>query len=348
MTQQSRSRVGLLIGVGSVGMRHLQTMESRYDEIVVVDHSQRALENALRLSSGKMSTFLALDPALDELADRYHVTTTVVSNWGTERLRTFRTLSTRGLRRIFLEKPAANSIVGLAEIASVTSEQGLKVAVGHQRRYIGIIEHLQNEAMLRCGGRATHVVVHGGAKCMVTQGLHWVDFAFGLFNAEAVSVQADLTQNAINPRGDALGYWAGSTTWRFPGDRFLSISYSNHCSVAESVFVYGPQGYSEVSDDLDVVTYVRNTDEINKDPRVTRTGLVGSDAAMRWSPQSKPSITTQLDRLDYGLDPVFGIDEAVKSTNATLAALIASQAGCKIQLPIDCDHELGSVEWNIS
>jgi len=323
-------------------------MGQRYEQLVVVDQSQAALDKARELVQCDMRSFRDLTSAKEAVIGHEHETTAVVSNWGTERARTFETLLRMGIKRMFLEKPIANSISAVFEIAHRSSEDGLLVAVGHQRRYVGVIDHLLSSAMPACGGRPTHVVVHGGAKCMITQGLHWVDFAFGLFGTNAISVDADLSVDTINPRGPSLGYWAGSAVWRFPDDRLLTISYSNDCSVAESVYVYGPTGRAEITDDLDVITCIRDQKQVRRDPRVTRTGLVEPEPAMSWSPDRGPSIGMQLDRIDRGLEPVFGIQDAVLPTNAILASIIASRRGSRQKLPIGADDEFADMEWPIS
>lgn len=343
-----QSRVGLLVGAGSVGLRHLQAMATRYERLLVVDSNPMALERAKKLMARDLQTFTSLEGVASALAGHEKETTAVVANWGTHRFTTFSALREIGVTRVFLEKPVANSIAALNELAQFAATNELLIAVGHQRRYVGVIEHIRDSAMPLCGGECTHIVVHGGAKCMITQGLHWVDFAFGVFGEDALSVSASLTEDAINPRGSALSYWAGSAIWRFPRDRHLTISYSNQSSVAESVHVYGPTGRADITDDLDVITYVRDGGQVRADPRVTRVGDVGTEPAMKWSPTGGPSIVRQLDRLDFGLEPIFGIKEAILSTAATIASIIASEIGGNVQLPLGSNDPLVTTEWAFS
>lgn len=342
------SNIGLLVGAGSVGKRHLKIMAERYEVVFVVDPSREARKWCEATFGSRCLAFDSIVSASSSLAGHSDEVTAVISNWGPEHHLTFMAVANLGITKVFIEKPLAHSLAAVEEMRSISLLRGMSVGVGHQRRYCGVLEHVRDQAMARCGGEAVQIVVHGGAKCLVTQGMHWIDFAHGLFGDEPIAVQSRMAQHGINPRSPNLGHWDGFIHLIFPRERFLTVAYSALSSVEESVEVYGARGVAYISDELNVVTKIRNRDEIEADSRITRVGSVMSAPVDTWRMRDKTTLQIQLDRIDRGLAPVFGIDLGARSTATMLSALIASQRGSLLRLPVESDDGDWSTEWPVS
>ena len=346
--QMGNSIVGLLIGAGSVGKRHAKVMSDRYEKLLIVDPSRRAREWCESELGKNCETFASLDAANSSLIKGSRDITAVISNWGITHFETFKAIADLGITRVLIEKPVAHSLAGINEMQRIALEYRMSVGVGHQRRYSGILEHLRDKAMIACGGEALQIVVHGGAKCLVTQGMHWIDFAHGLFEDEPVAVQSRMVSQGINPRSSELGHWDGSIHLVFPRGRFLTISYTAKSSVEETVIVYGSIGIATISAELSVETYIRNHVEVEADPRVTRVGLVSSEIAHTWKMDTTTTLQIQLDLLDRGQPPKFDLAEGSRSASTMLSALIASKRGECIELPLMPDDEDWATEWPVS
>lgn len=343
-----RSVVGLLIGVGSVGKRHAKVMANRYETLFVVDPSQEAREWCMSTLGRNCVTFDSLDAASSILINHARYTTAVIANWGTLHFATFQAVAELGITRVFVEKPLAHSLAAIEEMRRISVMNGMSVGVGHQRRYCGILEHIRDEAMTVCGGEAVQIVVHGGAKCLVTQGMHWVDFAHGLYGDDPSAVYSRMRSHEINPRSPKLGHWDGFIHMVFPGERFLTVSYTAKSSVEESVMVYGPTGIANISSELAVDTHVRSLAEVDADSRVTRVGLVSAESIQFWQMSALTTLQIQLDEIDRGQSPKFGVDEGSRSASSMLGALIASRRGGMIELPVSPDDEDWTTEWPVS
>lgn len=344
----SNSVFGLLVGAGSVGKRHAKVMASRYEKLFIVDPSPEARGWCNSTFGTKCVTFETLDDATPSLVDCSHSSTAVIANWGTLHHATFKAIAELGITRVFVEKPLAHSLAAIEEMCHIASMRNMSVGVGHQRRYCGIMEHIRDQAMAVCGGDAVQIIVHGGAKCLVTQGMHWIDFAHGLFGDNPVAVHSRMTLQEINPRSPKLGHWEGFIHLVFPGERFLTISYSAKSSVEESVTVYGPVGVANISSELGVDTHVRNLAEVDADPRVTRVGSVSTEPTQLWQISDPTTLQIQLDEIDRGHSPKFGIGEASRSASSMLSALIASSRGGWLQLPVMPDDKDWNTEWPVS
>ena len=76
-------------------------------------------------------------------------------------------------------------------------------------------------------GKPKLIVVSGGVKCLATVGIHYVDLANILFKNRPVKVNANLNNDFINPRNASLSFYEGVFSFSYPGNRILSITYSN-------------------------------------------------------------------------------------------------------------------------
>lgn len=343
-----QSTTGLLIGAGSVGKRHAKVMQRRYAKLLVIDPAPSTSAWCEEELTCSYRVFVSIDEARSEIISAAKETTAVISNWGVDHFETFKGIVNLGVERLFVEKPIAHSQAAIYEMLKISQERKLVVGVGHQRRYIGLLEQVKEVSMGFCGGPAASVVVHGGAKCLVTQGMHWVDFAVALFGIAPESVVAVANCEFINPRSRLLGYWDGTAVWSFPKGRQLAISYTNRSSVSESVIVYSKNGVAKIGDDLDVQTYIRDSREVLGDPRVTRVGAISNSPVHDWKPSVTSTLEIQLDDLDAGRVPKHSIGDAVTSASALLAALSSSKRGCKLSLPIHTSDPDWQTTWPIS
>jgi predicted dehydrogenase len=113
----------------------------------------------------------------------------------------------------------ATSVADADRMARRTGELGARLGVHLPRRFSGVAEavhHLEERHGL---GPAVAVTVEGGARCLVTNGIHWLDLVCALYGALPTSVVSDARGEPLNPRGADLRYFGGTAIWSFPGDR---------------------------------------------------------------------------------------------------------------------------------
>ena len=198
-------------------------------------------------------------------------------------------------------------------------------------------------------GLPTSMVVDGGARCIATNGSHWLDLASQIFRSNPVTVSASLNSATINPRSQDLEYWGGSATWQFVGGQQLTIAYDNVSSVQEQIRLFSPTGIVEIDGDFVVRVFQRNLDEVRADPRVIRVGQVErSRPIAEFVPNMDEVLSQQLDEIE-GISPVrYGSEQVLTSATALVMAFESHRLGLRLSLPPTRDIIEQSVEWNIS
>ncbi len=340
--------IGLLIGAGSIGKRHAKTLVNKYQQVVVVDPSP-AVGEWVRIELREDDLhFKTLDDAFGYIGDRAKSVTAVIANLGPDHFKTFTALADLGIRRIFCEKPMAHSVLFAKEMVTRASNEGIRLVVGLQRRYQGIAKQLKQNSVEFLGGAPVAIVGHGGAQCLITTGMHWIDFAIEVFEVAPISAVAVAHPKKFNPRGTHLDMWGGSASWEFPLERFLSLTYSNSSSVDGEVHVYCPSGRFDIMPDGAVRMFRRNADEILADPRLTRVGEAQIDESFSLLSPAVTPISLALEELDSGENLTYSTLDAAISLEAAIGALIAAEDRRTVQFPIASEDRYYSHEWNIS
>jgi predicted dehydrogenase len=227
-------------------------------------------------------------------------------------------------------------------------QQNIRFAVAFQRRFLQSAKIINSTAQAELGGPPSSIVVHGGAKCLVTFGAHFVDLALDIFGSPPVRVAGFGNSQPINPRRKDLGYWEGSLTWEFSGNRYLTISFTNQSSVQALGVLYAPHGTMNLYPDGKVTMVRRNLEEIAKDPRVTRVGVC-EDSRVQVIPGSAPSeLNVILDEIESDKEISYSLKHIMESLEASIGGLIAAETKQVIEFPISKDHPLYGKLWNVT
>jgi predicted dehydrogenase len=172
---------GLLIGYGSIGRRHAEVLDGICEELVIVDAKPAAREQASAAfpSARIVKGLSAGDGALGEPQK----TLAVIATWGPSHAALFHDLADLGIRRILCEKPLANSVGAARKMVERSDREEVLLGVHHFIRFTRLAPALLEFSREHALGEPVAVVVEGGAGCLVTNGLHWIDFASTLFGA---------------------------------------------------------------------------------------------------------------------------------------------------------------------
>lgn len=341
-------KIGLLVGAGSIGKRHARTLIRRYAQVIVVDPSVAVGEWVQSELRENDLYFKTLDEALEFMTGRGKSVTAVIANLGPDHFETFTKLADFGIQRIFCEKPMAHSIQYAWDMVTRASLEEIILTVGLQRRYEGIAKQVKQSAVEFLGGAPVAIIGHGGAQCLITTGMHWIDFAIEVFEVAPTRVVALAHSKKFNPRGPHLDMWGGSASWEFPDDRFLSLTYLNSSSVEGGLHVYCPSGRFDFMPDGSVRMFRRNADEILADPRLTRVGDAQIDQSFLLRSPADTPISLALDELDSESELTYSSFDAAVSLEAAIGALIAAEDKRTVEFPISLGDPYYARKWDIS
>ena len=238
---------GVVIGYGSIGRRHAQTLARRCSSLAIVN---RRPEVRARASAEHPDAWVSADlESLDERGFPWHDAMAVIATWGPSHAAFFHALADRGVRRILCEKPMADSVAAAGEMLERARRDGIVLGVNQVLRHTGLVPALRALAARHGVGEPVQIVVRGGASCLVTNGVHWVDVAIQLFGEAPERVVSTAAGAPINPRDAALRYYGGTAVWSFTRGREAVLSLSNQSSVFPTVTIY----YRDAAADVELV-----------------------------------------------------------------------------------------------
>ncbi len=353
------SKTALLVGCGSIGKKHLQEMLTKFDSVLVVDISLEALTWATDEGSRVGGALVSVAQSVDEALSAAPFDVATIANWGPDHVPTIRKLQAVGQKNFVVEKPLADSIADARDILSEVERAGGKLWINLTRRYSGLPSGILRVAAEHNLGDLIGVTVTGGARCLATNGIHYLDLATVLFGSSPVSVTADLESQNINPRHESLAFYEGSVNYNYAGGKRFSCVFLNQSAVTENVRLYWRNAEGEMMPNGDFSLRIRSASEIETYPSVTRTGYA-IDKVFRgnlWLTEGGLSGMTAL--YDEVVEVAAGASATAGGSAAgatlggrtaedLLSALHASELGQRLALPVDAAVVDINKHWSIS
>jgi predicted dehydrogenase len=341
--------VGLLVGYGSVGAHHGRVLAARYGSLAVVESSPDA-----RARATEAHPEAVVAGSLDELAAGgwdLPASRAAIATWGPSHAPLVDDLLDRGVRHLLVEKPMASSIAAAHTMIERSSALGARLGVHLQRRVSGLVPGIHRLAEAHGLGPMVAVTVDGGARCLVTNGMHWLDLACALLDALPTAVTSTARGQAINPRSPDLLLYEGNATWEFPDDRSLSMTFTNRSSVDERLRFWYRNGVIDLTPAGVARVATRPAQAVEAFPAVTRTGPpseTGEEGPVADVLDAAATTTAIWAELDGTADLTLPPATAAGVLGACIGALVASAEGRRVDLPIDPESGPGREEWPIS
>ena len=356
MTTRDRPVTALVIGYGSIGRRHARVLASMGLPRVIVN--RRASVRAVAQREHPTARVVADLETLDREGFGWTAAAAVIATWGPSHAALFDALADRGVRRVLCEKPMAASVQDAYAMASRAEHEGLFLALNHTIRYAGLVPALQRLAAAHELDEPVSVVIEGGAACLLTNGIHWIDFATHLFGAGPRQVVSSTYGEAINPRSPDLRFYGGTAVWSFGDRREAVISFSNCSSVRPQAEIYYRDGivtasYVQGEDDEHVHVVARRRDPaaVARNPAITRTGPVDDvlwDGCLPGVRSFIAGLTTAAQELVVGESATCGGAVGAAAVSACVGALIAARERRAVDLPVDSASSWARERWPIS
>jgi len=343
------SNIGLILGCGSIGKRHAGAMALMYEKFSIIDPSPSVRKWAKVEFGEKVSVFIDRDDWLKKsLILDYSRITAVISTWGPNHFEDFVWLANIGIKRIICEKPLANSVEKAEKMVAIARDKHIRTLVGIQRRNIGFYSKSKDEILEFCGGEPSLINVSGGAQCLVTNGMHWLDLASEIFDCLPWGVIATLSNEKINPRSKSLDFWEGCATWEYKNNRRFSLNLSNNSYLMGEFEIIGPSGKVIILQNGDIIGNSLDKSNIESGRPFTRTLLLAHEMQSLKSFISANPFIRQLEIINGSEKNIYGFENAAQVFNGMIGALESNMNRSFIDLPITPDLNSYSREWSIS
>ena len=193
--------------------------------------------------------------------------------------------------------------------------------------------------------------VFGGAKCIATNGIHYIALANKLFSHRPEKVMAHLNSDPINPRNGKLKFYDGNATWFYPNNKQLNINFSNISHVSLSLEIMYRFSKAVVEDDKFILTKINTSDiETIKKPTTTK---FPSDFVIQSSAFENEFHLNETSKIYDLFNKKYLYKESKYGFSATedlIAALISSEKQTLLNLPLKkiIYYKSYSKKWGIS
>ena len=348
MENQKKLSSILIIGLGSIGKTHLIFALKNFGEIFIVDPSEQVMRYVHNhVESDRMKYFAKLE-ALPH-GDIFDLT--VIANWGPDHASTLRNLLALGNRNYIVEKPLTSRIADLLEMKNFVNNQEVKIACNLTWSYSHFFEKIEEIGKRHELGKVQNILVSGGAKCLVTNGIHYVGLALQIFGESPEEVIALTHNSEINPRSPKLLFLDGSSTWGFSENRYLNISFSNNSHLQLSAVLNYPTARLVIEGNH-ATLYQISKDVISKMDKPTRTFLATekTNEFNAFIDNDGNDGTSNIYKNFLNGDGWDDFKHGEQATEAIFGMLISNQTGTKISLPLNRENitTYQNHEWNIS
>lgn len=255
----------LLIGYGSIGKFHLTKLRDRYAYISIVEPDQNKHVEIFE-SFSKVNFFKSIQQ-VEYLSEHKFA---VIANWGPDHFDTVNKLVTYGIKKFLIEKPLCDSLKDLKSFKKLVDRKEIEIVSHFQWSYShlpSIIEKFSSKISL---GLPISIVVNGGAKCLATNGIHFLALANIVFKGCPIRDSMLVKNDYINPRNSKFLFLEGNATWQYSQSRYLSINFFNKSHNALSFIINFQYGIGIVYENNLKIYEITSSDR-NKIEKPTRT-----------------------------------------------------------------------------
>jgi len=216
----------LLVGCGSVGKKHLSKLIELGGRIHVVDPDENARKYAISQSEEFVKTYKNLiELKRNQTLSEFNLA--IIANWGPDHYATFEEIQSFKINALLVEKPIASKLSDISSLQSKIRDSNLKTFSGYHIRFDSGFSRLQNLCSESNFGKPVLISVVGGAKCLATTGIHWLDFGNELLGSKWKNINSRVNTSSLNPRSRDLAFLEGYVQIEFEKNCQLSLNFTN-------------------------------------------------------------------------------------------------------------------------
>lgn len=339
----------LLVGMGSIGTTHFSKASRVFNNITVLDVDE-SKEHKVRTFGDSLGIETRYVKSAEYLFDGPEFELIVLANWGIDHTSTYRKISKLS-NNFLIEKPLTSNISDLLFLREEVCA-GKIIVTNLQRNYSGFKEKVIDLQSTYDLGDLCGAQLFGGAKCLVTIGIHFLSLTSKLLGQYPSSVMATTNSMNINPRRTDFLYFDGVSVWEYGDGRFLSMHLQNKSHIGETFRILFEHGLIEIKNGLASVLTIP-FEERGVLERPTKT-LYPSQCLNSFEAFTNGKGQDGLDAIYQGFaehtHKPEDFDSGYQATLGIIASLISSERkmSVKIQDLESIDSQLILKDWNIT
>ena len=341
-------KTGLIIGCGSIGRKYLSVMQERYARVLVVDIDRKYVNELNQLDSTQIRAFTEIEASMDQEVSNPLDLVAVISNWGPDHFLTYIKLVNYGVKRIIIEKPLVTSKKLAYDMYEHAKLNNVLLIPAMPRRYSGYYNRIRTELVAENLGNPEVMTMVGGAQCIATNGIHWLDLACQLFESFPRSVYAKIHESQINPRSQNLGFYEGNASWFFPELKQFSINLTNSSYFRAEINLICEYGALRIDNSGNVTIHkISNTNQNMTNTPVTKVLGTLTIKHLDMDLDDDP-ILLQIQAAEGTIEPRYSIEDSIEVINALISAFESSENNVPIEITSISEMQNHKKEWNFS
>jgi predicted dehydrogenase len=340
----------ILIGLGSIGKTHSKYILRNSRSVIVIDPNMEVLNY---LKREDLSTSVVYFSSLESYRDEEIPEIAVIANWGPDHFSTIQKLVALGVKKMLVEKPLVSKLQDLEYLKKAISIGDLKIITNMPMSMGPLVEKIHKLQLNERLGEVQSITVTGGAKCLVTNGIHYIGLAAKVFKSDPVDVFSHLENSPINPRSKEFLFTEGTSSWYYGNGKNLTISFSNKSHTQLSMIMICEYGKIVIEDHLATV-FIISTEkrgEIDKPARTMYPKEVLEEFEPYYFPSGLDGMGEFYSKIDSSDTKIWDdFKHGYMATEAVIGMLISSETKKLVELPLKSEVKgLYSLrEWNIS
>jgi|SaaInlStandDraft_5_1057022.scaffolds.fasta_scaffold27201_2 predicted dehydrogenase len=238
----------ILIGVGSIGKRHLEILKKLKKPTICIDKNTEINKKYNPTQYPNIVGFYKnINHAKIKNLSEKKSFTIIISTLGPTHFPLLEQLSSIGFKNFIIEKPIVTSISNSYEFKKLVKKRKLKIRIHLSYRYLNIKSEVEKIKKKHQLGSIKKIICYSGALDLSTSGSHLVDLAIQCFGSNPKSVISNLYSDKINPRSKDLLYFEGTSIWKFKNNLEFILSMSNSSRISEIIIIIFENAYMVIN-----------------------------------------------------------------------------------------------------
>ena len=313
-----KNRSILIAGYGSIGKKYVEILSKKNIQLIVFDPKKFKSKN-------KKIIFLNDYKTLIKEIKKRKVRIAIISSLANTHYKNFSLFSKIGINKILIEKPVTNNLCEYMKIIKYSKNKKLSVGTHFKWSVLKLNEIIKKIEDKNNLGKPLQFNTQGGANCLATGGIHWIDFFINHFKIydEKIEIFSNLSLDKINPRGKDFYNIGGSILLKHKTKGSAIFTYNNQSRLAplQTILYTSHMLKFDILGNYKIYRTNKNLDNL----KITRYGVPKIIRSGNFLNKKVNSINLIIDNLLHKNKPLVPLTKSIKTFKIFVGVIISNR-----------------------
>lgn len=307
-----------IAGYGSIGKKYAAFLKNKNYYVIVFD--PKFPNNKVQ----KKITYLNDYASLSNQIKNKNIKTGIISSLANTQYKNFNFFVKNGINKILIEKPVTNNFSEFRKILNF-KKKNFFISTHFKWSALGLHKLIKKIEVDQKLGKPFQFNSFGGANCLATGGMHWIDFFIRHFkiNDNNIDISSSLNLDKINPR-DKSFYNIGGTVLlncKNKGSGVLSFNNCSRLAPLQSLIYKSHLLEFDIAGNYRLYRTHKKLDKL----KITRYGIPELKKKGNFFKKKDDSLNLVVLNLLYKNKPLISLDKSAKVFKILVAILISNK-----------------------